>query len=254
MLEEKVKKIRELENKRRLLNMRLFDNLIENKNGKEPVVSSMSLLFSIFLMLAIFVIVLIHILIFFLNSIDLNTLFHSFVSTPSSIIYLSSLIFDSIKRVFLDLQKDIPLIFCFFASQALFMTSYVIDYWSKDLDIVAKRRLKKLNKNKILTLILMLFGVGWLKLLLVSSKDKKKAKIIENERNQKIKELDKKDLIDIIKGAKKNKNMDFILDNIITKEELTEKITNNKDMNHMEILRYKLKRKIENEDFDIEND
>jgi hypothetical protein len=100
----------------------------------------------------------------------------------------------------------------------------------------------------------MLFGVGWLKLLLVSSKDKKKAKIIENERNQKIKELDKKDLIDIIKGAKKNKNMDFILDNIITKEELTEKITNNKDMNHMEILRYKLKRKIENEDFDIEND
>jgi hypothetical protein len=254
MLEEKVKKIRDLENKRRLLNMRLFDNLIENKNGKEPVVSSMILLFSMFLMLVIFVIPLIHILVFFLNSIDLNTLFHSFISIPSLIIYLSSLIFDTIKTVFLDLHKDILLIFCFFASQALFITSYIIDYWSKDLDIVAKRRLEKLHKSKILSLMFILFGFGWLKLLLVSSKDKKKAKIIENERNQQMKELDKKDLIDIIKGSEKNKNMEFILENIITKEELTEKITNNKEMNYMEILRYKLKRKIENEDLDIEND
>lgn len=254
MLEEKVKKIREIENKRRLLNMRLFDDLIENKNKNEPIVSSIALLFSLLVTLPIYVIFSIEMILFFLNSIDLNMLFHSLISIPSLIIYLSSIIFDSLKTTFLELHKEMFFIFCFFTSQTFFLMSYVIDSWSQDLDVMAKRRLEKLHKNKILSLMFVLFGVGWLKLLLVSSRDKKKAKIIENERNQKIKELDKKDLIDIIKGSEKNKNMEFILENIITKEELTEKITNNKDMNHMEILRYKLKRKIENEALDIEND
>tara|TARA_Y100001960_G_C14784125_1_gene890047 strand:- start:26117 stop:26881 length:765 start_codon:yes stop_codon:yes gene_type:complete len=254
MLEEKVKKIRELENKRRLLNMRLFDELIENKNEKGLSFSSVALLFSLLVSLPIFINFSICTLALFLNNIDLNTLFHSLKSIPSLIIYLSSVIFDSLKTMFLWLNKETFFMFCFFASQILFLMSYILDSWSQNLDILAKRRLEKIHKNKILSLIFMLFGCGWLTLLLVSSKDKKKAKIVENERNQKIKELDKKDLIGIIKGAKKNKNMNFVLENIMTKEELTEKITNNKEMNHMEILRYKLKRKIENENLDIEND
>lgn len=254
MLEEKVKKIRELENKRRLLNMRLFDDLIENENIKEPVVSSIALLFSLLVSLPIFVIFSIHIIVLFLNNIDLNTLFHSLTSIPSLIIYLSSIIFDSIKTTFLELHKEMFFIFCFFASQILFLMSYVVDSWNQDLDILAKRRLEKLHKSKILSLMFMLFGFGWLMLFFVSSRDKKKAKIIETERNQKIKELDKKDLINIIKRSEKNKDMDFFLNKIVTKEELTEKITNNKEMNHMEILRYKLKRKTEEEDLDIEND
>ncbi|MBM24357.1 MAG: hypothetical protein CL760_01435 [Chloroflexi bacterium] len=254
MLEEKVKKIRELENKRRLLNMRLFDDLIENKNKNGMSFSLVALLFSLLVSLPIFIIFSICTLALFLNNIDLNTLSHSLKSIPSLIIYLSSITFDSLKTTFLGLSKETFFIFCFFTSQILFLMSYILDSWSQNLDILAKRRLEKIHENKILSLMFMLFGCGWLTLLLVSSKDKKKAKIVENERNQKIKELDKKDLIDIIKGAKKNKNMNFVLENIMTKEELTEKITNNKEMNHMEILRYKLKRKIENENLDIEND
>ena len=56
MLEEKVKKIRELENKRRLLNMRLFDDLIENKNKNGMSFSLVALLFSLLVSLPIFII------------------------------------------------------------------------------------------------------------------------------------------------------------------------------------------------------